>query len=937
MSEEPSKKSDSQEPNPQRPDSERSGTTSAASERPNATRPGSHKSDSQTADSRKPKDPAGPYDPAKVEGKWYSYWLEKNCFGAAPTPDRKPFCIVIPPPNVTGSLTMGHVLNNTLQDIIIRWRRMEGYETLWLPGMDHAGIATQNVVERSLAKKKIRKEDLGREKFVEEVWKWKARYGSTILKQLQLLGCSCDWPRERFTLDEGLSRAVEEVFIRLYDKGLIYKGKYIINWCPRCGTALSDEEVTHINTKGSLYYLKYPIKGTQKHVTVATTRPETMFGDVAVAVSPKDSRFKSLVGKTAILPFIRREMPIIADDYVDPKFGTGAVKVTPAHDVNDFEIGKRHDLAPIVVMTEEGKMNENAGDFAGTDRFECRKQLLEALGDRGLLAKTEPYEHSIGHCHRCDTVVEPYLSDQWFVRMKPLAQPAIEAAKKGTVKFFPKRWNKVYLQWLEGIRDWCISRQLWWGHRMPIWYCDACEEIHVSRTRPEKCTKCSGSSLHQDSDVLDTWFSSWLWPFSTLGWPEETEDLKYFYPTSLLITAPDIIFFWVARMIMAGLEFTGKVPFYHVHLHGIVRDELGRRMSKSLGNSPDPIDIINQYGADALRFTMALLTPAGQDILFSEKKLDTGKHFANKLWNASKLAITNLDGYDPSKVDQKSLTLSLEDRWILSRLSKLTKGVGRNLTTYRFNDAGRDLYEFAWGEFCDWYLELAKIRFYGDKSAPGYVAAQYVTHRVLDALLRLLHPFMPFITEEIWQKLPGAGESIVRARWPKTSKATIDEAAEEEMAILQQAVSGIRNIRSEMNVPPSRKASVLIKTDGRCLEVLKRNEESIKFLCKIDEAEISPAVTKPQLAASSITESMGIYMPLEGLIDVEVERRRLTKELEKARQDLEYTLKKLSNQDFVAKAKPEVVERERLKLKTFEELTDKLEKHLAALGVAGSK
>ncbi|UCF79595.1 MAG: valine--tRNA ligase [Candidatus Eiseniibacteriota bacterium] len=877
---------------------------------------------------------AGPYDPSQVEEKWYSYWLEKGCFSASPREDARPYCIVIPPPNVTGILTMGHVLNNTLQDIIIRWRRMEGYETLWLPGTDHAGIATQNVVERALLKKKVRKEELGREKFLKEVWKWREEYGGTIIKQLQVLGCSCDWSRERFTMDEGLSKAVEEVFIRLYNKGLIYRGNYIINWCPRCRTALSDEEAEHVDTQGSLYYIKYPIQGTQKHVTVATTRPETMLGDVAVAVSPKDPRFKHAIGRMAVLPFLRREMPIIADDYVDPKFGTGAVKVTPAHDPNDFEVGKRHKLEPVVVMNEDGTMNENAGDFAGMDRFDCRKKLLEALEDRGLLAKTEPYEYAIGHCYRCHTIVEPFLSEQWFVKMKPLAAPAIEAARKGEVKFFPKRWNKVYLHWLEGIRDWCISRQLWWGHRIPIWYCNECGEIHASASRPERCKKCPSRSLRQDSDVLDTWFSSWLWPFSTLGWPEETEDLKYFYPTSLLVSAHDIIFFWIARMVMAGFEFTGRAPFAHVHIHGIVRDEIGRRMSKSLGNSPDPLDIMEEYGTDALRFTMTLLTPTGQDILFSSKKLDTGKHFANKLWNASRLAIANLEGFDPSRVSQKSLTLSLEDRWILSRLSRLTKETGRNLTTYRFNLAARCLYEFAWGELCDWYLELAKIRFYGDKESPGYQSAQFVTHRVLDSLLRLLHPFMPFITEEIWQRLPGSGESIVRARWPRSSKALVDEEAEEQMLVLQRAVSAIRNIRSEMNVAPSRKASVLIKADSRTLGILKENEGSLKFLCRVDRAEISPSVEKPRLAASSVSEGMEIYMPLEGLIDVEVEQRRLNKELEKARDDLQATLKKLTNRDFVMKAKPEVVERERQKLKTLETVTNKLERHLGALGAS---
>ncbi|HEV8480301.1 MAG TPA: valine--tRNA ligase [Candidatus Eisenbacteria bacterium] len=887
-----------------------------------------------------------PYDPAEVESHWYRHWVEKGYFtpqlpsalddATAAELRKKAFTIFIPPPNVTGSLTMGHVLVQSLQDVVIRWRRKEGDLALWLPGTDHAGIATQNVVERMLAERGRTRHELGRDGFLKEVWQWKEKYGGLITEQEKRLGCSLDWTRERFTMDEGLSRAVNEVFVRLYRKGLVYRGHYIVNWCPRCLTALSDEEVNHEEREGQLWHIKYPIKGTEKFLTVATTRPETMLGDVAVAVAPKDRRYSKLVGKTLVLPLMRREIPVIADEYVDPKFGTGAVKVTPAHDPNDFAIGQRHGLEPIVVMNPDGTMSDKAGDFAGLDRFAARKRVLERLSDLGLLARTETHKLSIGTCDRCDTIVEPYLSLQWFVRMKPLAEPAIEAAKRKRVKFFPPRWTKVYMHWMTHIRDWCISRQLWWGHRIPVWYCEApgCNEIIVDTTPPTECTKCHGGKLRQDEDVLDTWFSSWLWPFSTLGWPERTNDLRVFYPGSLLVTGPDIIFFWVARMIMAGDEFMGEEPFPHVYLNSIVRDAQGRKMSKSLGNSPDPIEIMNRYGADALRFTTIFLTPTGQDLIFDEKRCETGKFFANKIWNAAKLVSMRLGDLDPTTVRDSQLTLTLTDRWIVSRYARCVRDTTRYLKTYRFNDAANAVYRFAWHEYCDWYLELVKPR-WSDEGAVGDPAgartARVIAHRVLEGILHLLHPFMPFLTEEVWQAIPHQGESITVAPWPKAKKAWFDADAEADMALLRDLVVAVRNLRAEMNLPPAKMVPVVVRGDEKQSEKIRANRDLLAPLARVDQWTISPQATRPGVAASAVVRGMEVWLPLAGLVDLDAERMRLAREADRVLGDLEGTRRKLMNQDFLTKAKKEVVERERAKLAQLEETVAKLKRAEEAL------
>ncbi len=872
------------------------------------------------------------YDPSQVESRWYEDWVSRGLFTPRPDPARKPFTIMIPPPNVTGTLTMGHVLNNSVQDAVIRWKRMEGFNALWMPGMDHAGIATQNVVEAALRKEGITRESLGREKFLEHVWRWKEEKGGVIQKQLRVLGCSLDWTRERFTMDEGLSRSVREVFVRLHRKGLIYRGSYVVNWCPRCQTALSDEEVDRDERPGKLYHLKYPISGTKdKFITVATTRPETMLGDVAVAVNPKDPRYKGLVGKTAILPILRREIPIIADDYVDPKFGTGAVKITPAHDANDFWVAQRHNLEPINIMNPDATLNENAADFAGLDRFEARDKLVAALEDRGLMARIEPYNMSPGTCSRCDTPIEPRLSGQWYVKMKPLAEPALTAHRKGRVKFFPRRWNKVYVHWLDNVRDWCISRQLWWGHRIPVWYC-GCGEVIVETEASAACPKCGGTSLRQDEDVLDTWFSSWLWPFSTLGWPEETEDLKYFYPTQFLATGPDIIFFWVSRMIMAGLEFKNEVPFSHVYFNSIVRDAEGRKMSKSLGNSPDPIEMMKKYGADAVRFTMISLTPPGQDLIFDETRCDTGRYFANKIWNATRLVLMNTEGFDPSKVKESQLQFSLADRWILDRRSEAIKDVGRCMKTMRFNDAAAAVYHFLWHEYCDWYLEFAKTAWQegGDAAA----AARYTAVRVLDDTLRLLHPFMPFVSEELWQALPGRkeGERLPVAAWPKQKTAHRSSDAVQRMDELQGVISAVRTLRSEMNVPPGRTVKVLIQALPEAVERLQTSSRWIQTLCRAETVEVATHLTKPQACASAVAAGCEIYLPLADLIDLGAERERLAKEMDRLEQLLILARKKLANQDFLAKAKPEVVERERTKLEELTGVREKVEKALQAIG-----
>jgi valyl-tRNA synthetase len=870
------------------------------------------------------------YDPATFETRWYRHWEEHQQFAPANARNGKTFVIVIPPPNVTGALTIGHVLNNTIQDVLIRARRMQGYRTLWLPGMDHAGIATQNVVKNDLAKKGTTLQDLGREKFVEAVWEWKELYGGRILQQLRRLGCSCDWDRERFTLDEGLSRAVETAFKHLYRKGLIYRGQYLVNWCIGCQTAISDEEVEYRERQSFLWHVRYPVKGTDRFVTVATTRPETILADTAVAVNPEDDRYAGLIGKTLILPLLHREIPLIADEAVDKEFGTGALKVTPGHDPVDFEIGQRHGLPILSAIDPQGLMTEVAGPYAGMDREEARKAVVRQIEQDGLLDHRESYDHSVGECHRCHTIIEPFLSQQWFVRMKELAEPAAEAARSGEVRFIPERWEKTYLHWLDGIRDWCISRQLWWGHPIPILYCSQGHQV-LTGEEHDPCPQCGSTQFTPDSDVLDTWFSSWLWPFSTLGWPEQTSDLQEFYPTDDLITGPDIIFFWVARMVMAGYEFTGKKPFSLVHLHGIVRDEDGRKMSKSLGNSPDPIDLIDRYGADALRFTMLLLTPTGTDVLFGEKKLEIGRNFANKLWNAARFALMNL-GDDEAALAGVVGQTDLADRWLHSRLLGVTLEAEQKLDEYRLNDLARLLYEFTWHEYCDWYLEMAKVRI--NQGGPAAVEARRGILFGLHTALKLLHPLIPFITEEIWHHLPGTDGDLINAAWPARPAGAVapaDPEAEEAMALLMETVVTVRNIRSEMNVPPSREAAVSIRADARSAALYRECASYLKTLARISDLHIGPEVDKPRFAASDVAGSSEVFVHLEGIIDLDLERQRLDRELEKNQKLLASARRKLENPDFLDRAKPEVVEKEREKLLLIEETMAKLSRARGAL------
>ncbi|MFO7152814.1 MAG: valine--tRNA ligase [Bacillota bacterium] len=869
------------------------------------------------------------YDPKNVEEKWYKFWEEENLFRAEIDPEKEPFTIVIPPPNVTGQLHIGHALNNTIQDILIRFKRMQGYPTLWLPGTDHAGIATEAKVKEQLAEEGLSKYDLGREKFLERVWAWKEKYGDTIVKQLKRLGASCDWSRFRFTLDEGLSRAVREVFVKLYEKGLIYRGDYIVNWCPTCKTTLSDIEVEHEERQDKLYYVNYPFSDGLGHITVATTRPETILGDTAVAVNPADERYRACIGKTVVLPLVGREIPIIADDYVDMEFGTGAVKVTPAHDPNDFEMGLRHQLPMVKVMDEEGRMNENAGRFEGLDRYECRKAIVEELKEKGYLEKIEDLNHSVGKCYRCHTVVEPMVSKQWFVRMKPLAEPAIEVVKQGKVQFVPERFTKIYINWLENIHDWCISRQLWWGHRIPAWYCQDCGETIVARETPEKCPKCGSTSLEQDPDVLDTWFSSALWPFSTLGWPDQTEDLKYFYPTSALVTGYDIIFFWVARMIFMAMEFMKKEPFKYVAITGLVRDAQGRKMSKSLGNGIDPLEVIEKYGADTLRFALCTGNTPGNDIRFSWEKAEHSRNFANKIWNASRFVMMNLQGFEPGEVE--TTKLSLKDRWILSRLNDVTKEVTDFLERFEVGMAAQKLYDFFWSEFCDWYIEMAKIDLYGE-DGEAKRRTQQVLHTVLERILRLMHPFMPFITEEIWQHLPHEGKSIMVSSWPDyRSDWQFEDAA--DMQIIMDAVRGIRNIRAEMNVPPSKKAKAVIRTgDERIRELLEQNLEIIKALAKVSEADFIPeGDPAPGKAMSCVIKGAQIFIPMEGLVDLEAELARLKKEKADLEKEIASVRKKLSNHNFLAKAPKEVVEKERQRERDYIDMLKRIEARLQVL------
>jgi len=868
------------------------------------------------------------YNPEEEEKRWYRWWQKNKLFHADPHSGGKPYTIVIPPPNITGILHMGHALNNTIQDILIRWRRMQGYNALWVPGTDHAGIATQNVVERKLKKEgKLRKE-LGREKFIEKVWEWREQYGSTIINQLKRMGCSCDWERTRFTMDSGLSRAVQEVFIRLYNKGLIYRGNYIINWCPRCQTAISDEETEHKDVNGSFYYIKYPIKE-GGYITVATTRPETMLGDTAVAVNPKDKRYDFLIGKTVILPILSRPLKVITDDYVDPEFGTGIVKITPAHDPNDFLIGKRHDLPVINVMNEDGTMNDNAGPYNGQDRFECRKSLLADLSKMGLLEKTIAHTIAAGHCYRCHTVVEPRISKQWFVKMKPLAEPAIDAVKNGKIKFYPQRWTKVYLEWMYNIRDWCISRQIWWGHRIPVWYCEKCRNAEVTAERPEKCSKCGSTEFTQEQDVLDTWFSSWLWPFSALGWPNDTSVLRFYYPTDTLITAQEIIFFWVARMIMAGIEFTGKAPFRQVYIHGTVRDETGTKMSKSLGNVIDPLEIIREFGADALRFTIVAITAQGQDVFLNRHSFEAGRNFNNKIWNASRFLLMNLKG-DNDITEPFFLNEWQSDDWfIIGKLQITIKAVTNSLETFHFKDAAQTLYDFFWHDFCDKYIEIVKPDIQSNKEC------QKILFYVLETALRLLHPFIPFITEDIWQKLKEishlGSSSIMTSPWPRFNKDYYKEGIVAEVENKFILIREGRSLRSEYNVGPSVKAVFFVKPNTEKYQKFLLGDKAslIKLLGAGDitiDMEFKPDSPMPV----SVTPNGSIYMPITGL-DSGRENARIEKELSDIEKQLGVTGKKLQNKQFLDKAPAEVIEKTRLKKKVLADKRKKLKQHIKYL------
>ncbi len=866
------------------------------------------------------------YDPKAVEDRLYKFWNDSGFFHAEVNPDKKPFTIVIPPPNVTGQLHMGHAFDETLQDILIRTKRMQGYEALWMPGTDHAGIATQIKVEENLRENEgVTRYDLGREKFLERVWDWKRKYGDRIISQLKKLGSSCDWERERFTMDEGCSKAVKEVFVNLYDKGLIYKGHRIINWCPHCTTALSDAEVEYETQPGKLWHIRYPLSDGSGDLVVATTRPETFMGDTGVAVNPNDERYKHLIGKTCVLPVMNREIPIFGDEYVDMEFGTGCVKVTPCHDPNDFEMGQRHNLEQILVFNEDATVNENGGKYEGMDRYECRRAVVKDLEDGGYLVKIEDHEHNVGTCYRCGTTVEPMTSAQWFVKMAPLAKPAMDVVNNGETKFVPDRFSKTYLRWMENVHDWCISRQLWWGHRIPAFYCDDCGEMAVSKDDVHECPKCGSKNVRQEEDVLDTWFSSALWPFSTLGWPEKTKELEYFYPTSVLVTGYDIIFFWVARMIFSGVEHMKKTPFETVYIHGLVRDAQGRKMSKSLGNGIDPLEIIDQYGADALRFTLATGNSPGNDMRFSDDRVQASRNFCNKIWNASRFIQMNLTiNKDVKPVLPEGL--NLEDKWILSMYNELVREVTRNIEQYELGLAASKLNDFIWDNFCDWYIEIAKTRLQtGDEDV------QKVMCYVLSGAMQLLHPFMPFITETIWQALPHEGESVMVSKWPEYDEKLCFKAEEARMKTLMDAVRAIRNRRAEMNVPPSKKAKVLVLSDKK-----DTFEAGLGFFPKLayaSELELIDAVPDDAAKmASVVTEDARLYMPMGDLIDFEAERARLEKEKAKVGDDIAFVMKKLNNPKFVNKAPEKVVNAEKEKAEKLQEHLKKLLESLAALG-----
>ena len=863
------------------------------------------------------------YEPSQVEGQIYQMWMDNDCFKANPDPDKKPYSIVMPPPNVTGQLHMGHALDSTLQDILTRYKRMEGYSALWLPGTDHAGIATQIKVEEELRVKEGKtRYDLGREKFLERVWAWKEKYGSRIVEQQRKLGVSCDWSRSRFTMDEGCSRAVREAFCEMYDKGLIYKGSRIINWCPHCLTALSDAEVEYVDKPGHLWYIRYPLSDGSGDIVVATTRPETMMGDTGVAVNPNDEKFQHLIGKTCILPIMNREIPIVGDEYCEIGFGTGAVKMTPAHDPNDFEVGLRHNLDVIRVIADNGTINENGGKYNGMDRYECRKALVKDLEEQGYLVKTEPYSHNVGTCYRCHNDVEPLISAQWFVKMKPLAEEAIRVVKDGTIKFVPERFSKTYLNWMENVHDWCISRQLWWGHQIPAWYCDECGHINVSREDPTKCEKCGCTHLTRDEDVLDTWFSSGLWPFSTLGWPDlDSEDLKYWYPTTDMVTGYDIIFFWVARMVVSGMEQMKKEPFKTVFIHGLVRDDKGRKMSKSLGNGIDPLEMAEKYGADALRFNLITGNSPGNDMRFYVEKCEAMRNFANKIWNASRYVLMNLTVEETGLPD--AADLEIEDQWVLTKLNTLIKEVTENMDAYELGVASAKVYDFIWDTYCDWYIELTKARLYGENEK-SKLAAQKVLVYVLDQFLRLLHPFMPFITEEIWQAIPHEGKFLMLADWPKYDESLNFGAEAAHMESVMNAIRSIRNRRAEMNVPPSKKSTLYVVSDKG--EIFRQGEG---FICRLAYADkVIICENDPEGHENMVcvvTNDAKLYIPLEELIDFEKELARLEKEKANCLKQIAMFEGKLSNEAFVSRAPEKVVAEQREKLEKNRALLAQLE------------
>ncbi len=872
------------------------------------------------------KELATKYNPSEVEDRLYRSWLDGGYFHAPLDKDKKPYTIVMPPPNITGQLHMGHALDNTLQDILIRYHRMAGFDTLWLPGTDHASIATEAKIVEAMRKEGITKDDIGRDGFLKRAWEWKAQYGGRIIEQLKKMGSSCDWDRERFTMDEGCSKAVNEVFVHLYEKGLIYRGERIINWCPHCLTSISDAEVEYEEKAGHFWHLRYPFKDGSGYLELATTRPETLLGDTAVAVNPNDERYRDLVGKTLILPIVHREIPVVADEYVEMDFGTGVVKITPAHDPNDFEVGLRHNLEVINVLTPDAKIVDDYPEFAGMDTMTARKAIVKALEAEGALVRIEDYSHNVGTCYRCSTVVEPRVSKQWFVKMKPLAGPAIDAVKNGETKFIPQRFEKVYFHWLENIRDWCISRQLWWGHRIPAWYCDDCGEITVARTAPDKCAHCGSEHIHQDPDTLDTWFSSALWPFSTLGWPDNTEELKHYYPTNTLVTGYDIIPFWVMRMMFSGIEQTGKAPFDTVLIHGLVRDSQGRKMSKSLGNGIDPLEIIDKYGADALRFTLATGNSPGNDMRFSDERVEASRNFANKIWNAARFILMNLSGDEKAPYIPENL--AIEDKWIISLYNKLVRDVTESLDKFELGLAVQKLYDFIWDIFCDWYIELAKIRLNGeDKEAKETVKAVLIY--VMSGTLKLLHPFMPFITEEIWQTLPHDGETIMLSPWDKYDESRNFPAEESEMEKIMAAIKAIRNRRAEMNVPPSRKAQLFIETASE--DTFRTGAVFMQKLASASEVTVGKDFSL-ETAVSIITEDARIYIPMAELIDFEAERARLNKELAAAEKQLSQIDAKLSNENFVNKAPANVVQGQR---DAAEKLRDKiamLKDSIASLG-----